>query len=105
MNDTAAQDLDLVGMDRFVSAIYWSDDDLAFSAALVDAIDEWCSTASAEFNNSEHFGDGSDLSDDLETALRELLAATHHLRQSQRPGLTVMRALMESLTDWYSIEA
>jgi hypothetical protein len=97
MTDTV--DAHLAAIDRFVSTIYWSDDDVTFSDAFVDAIDEWSATASAEhhdslpFTNTEHH-------DPLAASLLELIGAVDGLRAGARPDLTVARALSEAVVDW-----
>jgi len=97
MTDIA--DPHLAAIDRFVSTIYWSDDNTTFSAAFVDAIDEWTATASAEHHNSEPFAQAMHR-DPLAASLLELIAAVEHLRDEARPGLTVARALSEAVVDW-----
>lgn len=98
MNNSVA-DPELIALDRFVSAIYWADTDMTFNDALIEAIDDWTATASAEHNESQPFSSGSH-TDPLAASLHELLAATEHLTRTSRPGLTVMRALSEALADW-----
>lgn len=97
MTDIA--DANLAAIDRFISTIYWSDNDVTFSDAFVDAIDEWSATASAEhhaslpFTNTEHH-------DPLAASLLELIGAVDNLRSGPRPDLTVSRALSEAVVDW-----
>lgn len=96
---TELADRELAAVDRFVSSIYWADDDVSFNDAFIDAIDEWTATAAAEHNNSEPFSH-REHSDPLGASLTELAAAVDALGTGRRPGLTVMRALTEALTDW-----
>lgn len=96
---TPIADPELAALDRFVSSIYWADDDITFNQALPAAIDEWAATASAEHNNSLPFWTGTH-PDELAASLHELLAAVDQLTQSARPDLTVTRALSEALADW-----
>lgn len=101
MSTTA--DTELVALDRFVSTIYWADDDLTVGDALPDAIADWTACAAAEHNESRPFADVPDSGDQLADALRELLAAVESLNSTQRrPGLTVTRAMSEALADWTS---
>jgi len=97
VNDTI--DTDYVAIDRFMSTVFWHDADIAFSTALIDAIDEWAATVSAEHHNSQPFSTSSH-SDPLAASLHELLAAVAHLSNGARPGLTVMHALSEAASDW-----
>jgi hypothetical protein len=97
MTDIA--DAHLAAIDRFVSTIYWSDDNTTFSDAFVDAIDEWTATASAEHHNSEPFTQ-TEHQDPLAASLLELIAAVEHLNDEARPDLTVARALSEAVVDW-----
>lgn len=92
-------DPDLVALDRFVSSIYWSDDDIAFADALPEAIDDWTSTAATEHNESQPFSTVTH-DDELAGSMHELLAAVAQLSMRARPGLTAMRALSEALADW-----
>ena len=96
---TTIADCDLVAIDRFVSSIYWADDDIAFADALPAAIDEWTATVAAEHNESRPFSTGTH-DDALAASLHELLAAVEQLSVEARPGPTVMRALSEALADW-----
>lgn len=97
--NVAAAEPELAAVDRFVSSIYWAEDDIGFADALPAAIDEWTATAAAEHNNSEPFSKGAHI-DALAASLHELLAAVELLGPDSRPGLTVMRALSEALADW-----
>ena len=97
MNDTL--DSDYVAIDRFMSSIYWADDEIGFGSAFTEALDEWTASAAAEHNSSHAFSSGEQ-DDSLEGSLQELLAAVRHLRRSVRPGLTVMRAISEAATEW-----
>lgn len=97
MTDIA--DPEYAALDRFMSTIYWADDDITLNDALIDALDTWTATVSAEHNNSEPFSSGEH-SDPLAASLQELLAAAAALSASTRPGLTVMRSLAEALADW-----
>lgn len=92
-------DCGLIAIDRFVSSIYWSDDDIALADALPEAIDEWNSTAAAEHNESQPFSTGTH-DDALAASVHELLAAVEQLSVGVRPGLTVMQALSEALAGW-----
>lgn len=92
-------DPELIAIDRFVSSIYWSDDDIAFADALPAAIDEWTATIAAEHNESQPFSTVTH-DDALAASLHELLAAVEQLSVGARPGLTVIRALSEALADW-----
>lgn len=97
MTDIA--DPDLAAIDRFVSTIYWSDDNVKFSDAFVDAIDEWSATASAEHHDSLPFTT-TEHHDPLAASLLELIGAVEDLRAGPRPDLTVARALSEAVVDW-----
>ncbi len=97
MTDNA--DTHLAAIDRFVSTIYWSDDDVTFSNAFVSAIDEWSATASAEHHNSEPFTN-TEHADPLAASLLELIGAVDNLRCGARPDLTLARALSEAVVDW-----
>ena len=92
-------DPDLVALDRFLSSIYWSADDIAFADALPEAIDEWTAIASTEHNESRQFSTGVH-DDELAGSVHELLAAVAQLSTGARPGLTVIRALSEAVADW-----
>ena len=97
MTDIA--DTNLAAIDRFVSTIYWSDDDVTFSDAFVSAIDEWSATAAAEHHDSLPFTD-TEHYDPLAASLLELIGAIDNLRSGPRPDLTVARALSEAVVDW-----
>ena len=92
-------DPEMIAIDRFVSSIYWSDDDIAFADALPAAIDEWTATAATEHNETQPFSTVTH-DDELAASVYELLAAVAQLSMGGRPGLTAMRALSEALADW-----
>ncbi|WP_420451975.1 hypothetical protein [Ilumatobacter sp.] len=89
----------LVALDRFVSAIYWADDDITLEAALTEAIDDWIAQAAAEYNDSEPFVTGQG-NDPLARSLIDLVAAVERLAAGARPGLSVASAVGEALDDW-----
>lgn len=89
----------LVALDRFVSSVYWADDDVTLEDALIEAIDDWIASASAEHNNSEPFGfDGDAVG--LGGALTDLIGAVECLAAEARRGLTVATGIAEALADW-----
>lgn len=96
---TTNVDPGLVALDRFVSSVYWADDDVTLEDALIEAIDDWIASASAEHNNSEPFGIDSDAAG-LDGALTSVIGAVGCLRTSARRELTVATALAEALADW-----
>lgn len=92
-------DPDLVAVDRFVSSIYWSDDDIAFADALSEAVDEWTAAVAAQHNESQPFSTVTH-DDELGASMHEFLAAVTQLNVAALPGLTVMCALSKAVADW-----
>jgi len=92
-------DPNLAAIDRFVSTIYWSDDDVSFNEAFVDAVDEWTAIVAAEYHESVAFSD-VEHPDPMAGALLELIAAVDYLTVAKLRGLTVSRALSEAVVDW-----
>ena len=93
----------LVALDRFVSAIYWADDDVTVATALAEAIDDWVATAAAEHNDSEPFTNRRH-DDPLADSLSDLVVAVERLAVDSRPGLIVVNAIGEAVEDWCGVK-